>query len=114
MPKDHALQEDNRLKLVNKGGQTFFVQDADRSVGIISFGRWEQAFRVFSNVYLGNFPKKAMQLIQYNHIISTAALMYVWDNVYSYDKEFRMHLSNFPEHNWGVILQQAWAMCLKD
>ena len=82
MPKDHALQEDNRLKLVNKGGQTFFVPAADRSVGIISFGRWEQAFRVFSNVYLGNFPEKAMQLIQYNHIISTAALTYVWDNVY--------------------------------
>ena len=34
--------------------------------------------------------------------------------MYSYDKELRMHLSNFPECNWGVILQQAWVMCLKD
>ena len=25
-----------------------------------------------------------------------------------------MHLSNFPECNWGVILQQAWSVYLKD
>ena len=31
-----------------------------------------------------------------------------------YDKEFRMHVSNFPQRSWAVILQQAWSMYLKD
>ena len=25
-----------------------------------------------------------------------------------------MHLSNFPERSWSVILQQAWSICLCD
>ena len=31
-----------------------------------------------------------------------------------YDKEFRIHLSNYPQRSWSVILQQAWSMCLQD
>ena len=34
--------------------------------------------------------------------------------MYSYDKEFRMHISKHPERKWSVILQQAWSMKLKD
>ena len=107
--------DDNRLELVNRGGQTFFVPAADRNTqGISGLERWEQAFRVFSNIYLNQFPEKATQLIQYNHIICPAAATFTWDNIYNYGKEFRMHLSNFPDRSWGIILQQAWSMCLKD
>ena len=66
------------------------------------------------NVYLKAFPDHASELVQYNHVIYTAALTFQWENVYAYDKEFRMHLSNFPNRSWSVILQQAWTMCLKD
>ena len=31
-----------------------------------------------------------------------------------YDKEFHIHLSNFPQWNWSIILQQVWSMYLKD
>ena len=55
-----------------------------------------------------------MQLIQYNHVICTASTTFTWENVYSYDKEFRAHMGNYPGRNWGIILQQAWSMCLKD
>ena len=41
-------------------------------------------------------------------------MSYYWDNVYLYDKEFRMHMSNFPGRSWAVILPQAWMMYLKD
>ena len=59
-------------------------------------------------------PSKSAELLQYNHTIHTASMSYVWDNVYSYDKEFRHHISRHPKRSWGVILQQAWTMLLKD
>ena len=40
--------------------------------------------------------------------------MYTWDNVYGYDKEFRMHLAKHPNRSWAVILQQAWSIKLRD
>ena len=58
------------------------------------------------------YPFKAV--IQYNHTIHSAAQAFQWDNVYRYNKEFCMHLSNFPIRSWGVILQQAWTMCMRD
>ena len=117
LPKDRAVvkDEDHRLEIVNKGGFTYFVLVSDRECGSISgFHKWEQAFRIFSQVYTGQFPHKLSKLIQYNHIIFTAAQTYLWDNVYQYDKEFRIHISNYPQHSWAVILQQAWSMYLKD
>ena len=83
------------------------VQDGT-TVG--SFARWEQAFRVFSNVYLRVHPQKAAELVQYNHIIHNASQTFVWDNVYSYDKDIAV----FPSCSWGIILQQAWIFRLKE
>ena len=31
-----------------------------------------------------------------------------------YDREFRRHMEKYPSRSWGVILQQAWTMFLKD
>ena len=70
--------------------------------------------RIYSNIYTKAHPQKASELIQYNHIISTIALTYTWENVYSYDKEFRMHLSKHANRSWAIILQQAWTMRLRD
>ena len=117
LPKDRMVNEDDhRMELVQKGGATFFVPVSGRenAGAISSFGRWEQTFRVFSNVYTKVYPERATELIQYNQLIHTAALSFTWDNVYRYDREFRMHLSNYPNRNWGVILQQARSVYLKD
>ena len=109
-------EEDHRMEIVNKGGFTYFVPVSDREVAstVNCFGCWEQAFRVFSNIYTKFFPNRATELIQYNHVIFTVSQSFIWDNVYLYDKEFRMHLSNFPGRSWAVILQQAWSICLRD
>ena len=108
-------EDESKLELVTRGGSTYFVPAGDRkNSSISSFAKWEQAFRVFSNIFTRVYPGKATELIQYNHIIHLAASTYIWDNVYMYDKEFRMHISNFPQRSWAVILQQAWAMYLKD
>ena len=97
IPKDKVTKvEDHRLEIVIKGGSTYFAPVSDRDVTSISnFSRWEQAFRIYSNILTCVYPDKASELIQYNHAIYTAALTFVRDNVYSYDKEFRMHISKF-------------------
>ena len=117
IPKDKLVlrEEDHRMEIVNKGGFNYFVPVADRKCSsITNFHRWEQAFRIYSNVFTKRYPHKASELIQYNHIIYTASLSYVWDNVYQYDKEFRLHLSHYLQRSWAVILQQVWSMCLRD
>ena len=40
--------------------------------------------------------------------------MFIWENVYAYDMDFRIHMSRHPERSWGIILQQAWSMRLQD
>ena len=117
LPKGNKINswDDNRMELVNKGGMTYFVPVAEREVsGITNFNQWEQAFRIFSNIYTRAYPGRSSELIQYNHIIFTASNAYLWDNVYTYDKEFRYHLSKFLQRSWAIILQQAWSMYLKD
>ena len=114
IPKDKILsEEDGRMELVIRNGKSFWTPVSE-SVTISNFARWEQAFRVFSNVYTGAHPQKSGDLIQYNHIIHSISLSYLWENVYSYDKEFRLHMSRHPDRSWAVILQQAWSMKLRD
>ena len=85
------------------------------TVTINSFARWEQAFWVFSNIFTSKYPQKSGELIQYNHIIHSIAQFYTWENVYAYDKEFRIHMARHHPHcSWAVILQQAWSMKLRD
>ena len=109
-----SLDAGGKLELVNRGGQTFFVPAGCEQGVISNFSKWEQAFHVFSNIYMRKHPERATELIQYNHIIFMASSMYIWENVYTYDREFRTHLNYFPDRSWAIILQQAWAMYLKD
>ena len=116
LPRDRTVSdEEGRMEIVNKNGRTYFVPATESEPGGISnFSRWEQTFRVFSNIYTWKFPGRAAELIQYNHIIHTAALTYTWDNIYLYDRDFHIHLGRYPHRSWFVILQQAWTMRLKD
>ena len=108
-------EEDQCLEIVNRNGMTYLSPISDRdAVSISSYNKWEQAFRVYSNILTSKHPGKATELLQYNHTIHTASMSYQWDNVYAYDKEFRHHISRHPYRSWTVILQQAWTMLLKD
>ena len=100
-----TTEEDHRLEIINKGGMTYWVPVSDReSSPINSYFKWEQAFRVYINIFSKQNPKRVTELLQYNHVIETAAAAYPWENVYKYNREFRMHISAHPERNWGVIL----------
>ena len=115
VPKDRVLAEDNNcVQLVMKGGGTYFVLASESTTLINSVSRWDQAFRVFSDIYCKFNPNRSSELVQYSHVIHTAAVMFVWDNVYAYDRDFRLHIAANPRRSWAIILQQAWAMRLKD
>ena len=106
-------EENNRYQMVFKGGQQYYVPVANNS-GITSYLKWEQAFRVFTSIYIKAFPQRAGELVQYNHLIHTAAQTYSWENVYNYDKDFRLHLSIFPNRSWSITLQHTWNVHMKD
>ena len=104
LPKDKILaEEENKLELIIKNGKTYW-SPVSETVVIHNFQRWEQAFCVFSNIYMRYHPQKAGELIQYNHVIHSILLTYAWDNVYAYDKEFRLHISRHPDRSWAIIL----------
>ena len=69
--------EEQRLELVSKNGMTFLSPVADRdTIQINSYLRWEQAFRIYSNIVTARFPQKSTELLQYNHTIHTASMSY--------------------------------------
>ena len=114
LPKDRiAVEEDNRLQPIFKEGQIYWQTPSEPGT-ISNFNRWEKAFRVFAKIYTKYHPQRASELIQYSHDIHAASLTFTWDNVYPYDKEFRLHLSKHTMRSWGVILQHAWNLKMKD
>ena len=59
LPKDRILmEEDQRLEMVIRGNKTYYVPVSESGT-INSFHKWEQAFRVFSNIYTKKFPEKS-------------------------------------------------------
>ena len=73
---------------------SYWIPVADRGPGknISNYHKRDLAFRVYSKIYTAQYPHKARELIQYAHVIYTASMTYVWENVYMYDKDFRLHL----------------------
>ena len=114
LARDKMLDnEETEMRLVQRDGRTMYVPVKDECL-INNVLKWDQAFRVYSNIYTRVFPNKATQLVQYSHIIHSAAQSYAWSNVYQYDKDFRDHMSRNKGRSWGIILQQAWTMRLRD
>ena len=97
--KDRVEQEnDTRLEIRSSQCATFLAPYSDRFLTAInSLFKWQQAFRVFSNIYLNANLKRGSEIVQYNHVICTAAQTYPWEDVYKYDQEFRIHIGNHPE-----------------
>ena len=117
LPRDRVeTQESQHYELVNRNGQAWYelYMTHQGNGNITSYSKWEQAFRVFSDIYTRQFPARGPEFVQYNHVIYSAATTYIWENVYKYDREFCVHMSQFPMRSWSIILQQAYTMFLKD
>ena len=92
-PRISVNDQEQKFQLFNKGGEIVFGPMVDRGSAITSYIKWEQAFRVYSDIYTSRYSNKSSELIQYNHVIHNASVTFVWDNVYMYDIQFRMHIS---------------------
>ena len=116
VPKDRVITaDDGQYEMIVRDGKTYWMPACSyETMEISNYHRWDQAFRVYSDVYVRAFPNRASELVQYSHLIHTASQSYVWENVYMYDKDFRLHLSRHPKKSWSIILQQAWAVRLKN
>ena len=115
IPRDQIIADtdETELKMVFLEGKTYYVPVKEASA-ISGFSKWEQAFRVFSDIYTRAHPHHATELIQYNHIIHTASLTYIWSNVYAYNQDFRLHMTRHPRRSWAILLQQSWSMRLQE
>ena len=79
-----------------------------------TFYKWDQAFRVFCMIYTEVHAHRAPEMLQYSHVIHHANRLFIRENVYAYDMDFRIHMAKHPNRRWGIILQQAWSMHLQD
>ena len=109
-------EEDNRLTFINEGESWIMLMDecdtSDETIN--SYIKWHAAFRAYSDILTERFPEKATELFQYEHIIHAASQTFVWENVYCYDKAFRIHFSEFPDRTWSIILHQTYTTKLKE
>ena len=79
IPRDRVLaSEDQRLEMIIRDGRTYYVPVNEGS-NINGSPRWEQAFRVYSNIYTKAQPGRSSELIEYNHIIHTIAMTFTWE-----------------------------------
>ena len=100
--KNKTNDEDHqKMVMVNKGGMSYWLPMNDKNSVISGYMKWDLAFRVYLDIYATHHPERTSELIQYSHIIQTAAMSYSWDNVYLYDREFRRHMARHPSHSWG-------------
>ena len=65
--------EEQKMVMVNKGGMSFWVPFSDKGSNTNGVTHWNQAFRVFLDIYTSKYPERTSQLIQYEHVIQTAA-----------------------------------------
>ena len=108
-----SVGEDNRMNIVQRDGQTFFVPAASPKK-INSVCKWEQAFRIYAAVYSEANPSRAAEIWQYVHVINVAAAAYVWDNVSFYDITFRQLMASNPARPWSKIYNQMWNIAMRE
>ena len=83
--------------MVKKHGYSYLIPSDEKELpAITSFKKWEQAFRVFSSIYVMTHPDGANQLYQYMDTIAIASTSFVWENVYNDDQLFRQLMTYFP------------------
>ena len=81
--RSYRDDEHQHLEIVNRNGVSFLSPVAERETHQInSYARWEQAFRVYSNVITSQLLSKAPEFLQYNHTIHTAAMSYHLENIF--------------------------------
>ena len=115
-PKNDSshYRDDNRLDMVNRAGQVYWVPHVDRRQKIYNLHTWDQAFRVYMAIYTKKFPNEAAEMAQYVHTIHHAAEKYTWQNVAYYDYTFRKNMAKHPNRSWAKTFVHMWNIALCD
>ena len=114
LPRNNLdIDYDERMELVNKEGQMYFVPAQNRDNKIKNVRRWEQAFRVYAAIYSAANPHRSHEIWQYVYVINSAASCYVWEEVAQYDYMFRQLMARNPGRSWAVTYTQMWQMTLR-
>ena len=109
----YAMDETPGIKLITKGGHTYLAPPpGDKR--ITNLRKWDVAFRVYATIYSDANPERASEILQYIHVIHTAANTYNWDNVAFYDFMFRRLMASKPWRSWSKTYSQGWNLALKE
>lgn len=102
------------MKLINDNGISKWVEEDDERF-ISSYKKWEEAFEIYASIYIKGYPHKASELYDYKHCIRDAANTYIWENVYDYDVEFRLHMAWCKgNRSWSAKLDYEWSRYMKN
>ncbi|CAC5407839.1 unnamed protein product [Mytilus coruscus] len=71
-----------------------------------NIGEWTEGFLNYMKILLQRFPDLANELITYMTIIRRASVPF--ENVYKYDKQFRLRKARDHMRAWDVIDGQVW------
>ena len=107
-------EEVQRIEVLNKDGQAFFLPREEKQTKITNVHLWEKAFRIYMALYAKEHPRKVPEMIQYMSTIQLAASKYTWDNVAYYDNVFRHWMAKNPNRSWGKTFTEMWNITLCD
>ena len=118
MPKERStngftMNEVHKIELLMKDRHPYFgTQSNDNKIN--SIRKWDQAFRVYTTIYVQYNPSQAGKILQYIQVIHTAASSYNWDSVAYYDFTFRQLMAAKPWRSWPKTYTQGWNLALRE
>lgn len=101
------------MRLINVNGQQRWVEDPEDQI-INSYRKWEEAFEIFASIYVRGNPGRANQLYEYKYDIRDAANSFIWENVFDYDIEFRLHMAKHKDRDWSARLTDKYTKFMKN
>lgn len=118
LPKDRTTvpdqEEDSGFRLISREGYQFLAKKEEEITEISNYAKWRSAFGVYVAIYLKENPQRSAEVHQYISEIESAAITYVWSNVYGYDKMFRLRIAKKPHKSWATTHQKAWNTFMRD
>ena len=86
-----------KLSMDNSG--QLLLRDAKKKQQIASIMGWTDAFLVFSSVFVGAHPGRALELFKYMHIKRMPASRFAGRGWLEYDRQFRMYQQLGPHRS---------------
>ena len=107
-------RKERHLEFVNKDGHSYLVQGEEKEGKIFSYRKWEQAFRVYAQIYSDANPHRCAEIWQYVDSIHSASVTFAWENVAMYDYDFRRLMAKKPQRCWAMTSTQLWTTYMRD